>query len=442
MTNRGKALLIALTVAAVSAASAAEEDVAIKSVTNGEATISYYAQGEGPLVLFIGSQGRGTAEFGELAGRLAERGYRVLRPEPRGIGASTGPMEDATFHDFADDFAAVIRNEGDRAIVAGHAYGNWIARTIASDYPEMTRGVVLVAASGREWPRELSDTIRIINDPASTREERLAGLRLVFFADGNDPTPWLEGWHPDVAQAQWDARNRTEQSDWWASGTAPILDLPGGSDPFRPASSRQEIKEEFGDRVTLKVIEGASHALPAEKPVEVADVSTNTIVGPLRAALHNPVLADRWQQLGQVLRFETTMPTRLNELAILVTARRWNSQLEWTIHARDALRAGLPEEWAEAIRTGRLPDFGDDTKARNIYEYARQLLCHGDATEEAYERILASWGDVAVVELTAVVGYYSMVAMTLNAHQVPVPDGMEADLPGPRGQLFEIPPLA
>ena len=64
-----------------------------------------------------------------------------------------------------------------------------------------------------------------------------------------------------------------------------------------------------------------------------------TLVGPLRAALHNPALADRWQRLGQVLRFETSIPTHLNELAILVTARRWNSDLEWGIHAGDAERA-------------------------------------------------------------------------------------------------------
>ena len=66
-----------------------------------------------------------------------------------------------------------------------------------------------------------------------------------------------------------------------------------------------------------------------------------TLVGPLRAALHNPSLADRWQALGQVLRYETCLPTVLNELAILVTARHWNSELEWTIHAGEARTAGL-----------------------------------------------------------------------------------------------------
>lgn len=272
MTNRGKGLLIALVLAAVSAASAPHaEEAVIKSVTNGKATITYRTQGDGPLILFIPSQGRGTEEFGALAERLAARGYRGLWVDPRGIGASKGPMEAVSFHDFADDYAAIIRKEGGQAIVAGHAYGNWIARTIASDHPDLTRGVVLVAAGARKWPKELSDAIVMINDPASTREQRLGGLRLAFFAEGNDPTPWLEGWHADVTQSQRAAMKLTNQADWWAGGTAPMLDLEGGSDPFRPASSRQELKDELGERVTVKVIEGASHALPAEKPAEVAD---------------------------------------------------------------------------------------------------------------------------------------------------------------------------
>jgi pimeloyl-ACP methyl ester carboxylesterase len=265
----GFVVACALAAIAIAAPSYAEE-AAVKSVTNGDATISYHAQGNGPLILFIASTGRGTEEFGDLAKDLAERGYRVLRPEPRGIGASKGPMSGVTFHDFANDFAAVIRAEGGNAIVAGHAYGGWIARTLASDHPELTRGVVLVAAGASKWPKELSDAITMINDPASTREQRLAGLRLAFFAKGNDPTAWLDGWHGDVTKSQRAAGKATKRADWWAAGKAPILDLQGGADPFRPAESRNELKAEFGDRVTVAVIDNASHALPAEKPAETA----------------------------------------------------------------------------------------------------------------------------------------------------------------------------
>ncbi|MDF0601377.1 carboxymuconolactone decarboxylase family protein [Psychromarinibacter sp. C21-152] len=164
-----------------------------------------------------------------------------------------------------------------------------------------------------------------------------------------------------------------------------------------------------------------------------------TLVGPLRAALHNPVLADRWQRLGQVLRFETCLPTRLNELAILVTAKRWNSPLEWAIHKADALRVGLDPAIAEAIRVGELPEFGDDDAAREIYEFARQLVKTADVDSATYAAIVERWGEVGAVELTAVVGYYSMVAMTLNVHRVPLPDGVEDNLPGANSALPEIP---
>lgn len=241
-----------------------------ETVTNGDATIEYSVRGEGPLVVFLASTGRGTAEFGAIADRLAERGFRVALPEPRGIGGSTGPMEDVSFHDFADDFAKVIEAEGAPAIVAGHAYGNWIARTMAHDHPDLVRGVVLVAAGAEKWPAELSDAITMINDPASTEEQRLDGLRLAFFAEGNDPTPWLEGWHEDVTVSQRAARKLTER-DVYRSGTVPMLDLQGGADPFRPETSRNEVRDEYGEGVTVAVIDGTSHALPAEKPVETAN---------------------------------------------------------------------------------------------------------------------------------------------------------------------------
>lgn len=243
-----------------------------KTVKNGDATIAYSLHGsKGPLVVFLASTGRGTDEFKPLATQLVKRGYRVALPEPRGIRGSHGAMENVTFHDFANDFAAVIKAEGGKAIVAGHAYGNWIARTIAADHPKMVTGVILVAAGAKSWPKELSDAITMINDPKSTKEEKLAGLRLAFFAKGNDPKEWLDGWYQDVTVSQRSARKITNRDDWWHGGKAPMLDLQGGADPFRPIESRMENKDEFGDRVTVTVIPKSSHALPAEKPIETAN---------------------------------------------------------------------------------------------------------------------------------------------------------------------------
>ncbi|WP_307726645.1 carboxymuconolactone decarboxylase family protein [uncultured Massilia sp.] len=145
------------------------------------------------------------------------------------------------------------------------------------------------------------------------------------------------------------------------------------------------------------------------------------LVGPLRAALHNPALADRWQKLGALLRFGTSIPARSSELAILVTARRWNSQLEWYIHAADARAAGLPQAVIDAVQVARAPAF-DEAGDAAVYEYTRQLLQHGSVGDAAYRAVLERFGEAGTVELTAIVGYYSMVALTLNAHRIPLPD--------------------
>ncbi|WP_180901656.1 alpha/beta fold hydrolase [Martelella soudanensis] len=259
-------LSLALT-GAVMAAEAQE-----KTAMNGDNQVGYSVRGDGPLVVMIASTGRGSSEFAPLADRLAERGYKVVLPEPRGIGQSTGKMDDVSFHDFGDDFAAVIEQEGGPAIVAGHAYGQWIAKTVASDHPDMVSGVVLLAGGAKSWPPELSDAITMINDPDSTRDQKMQGLMLAFFTDEETAEPWLEGWHQDVTRSQRAARKQTERDSYWSGGAAPILDLQAGSDPFRPAVSRNEVRDELGaDRVTVMVIDGASHALPAAKPVETAD---------------------------------------------------------------------------------------------------------------------------------------------------------------------------
>jgi 4-carboxymuconolactone decarboxylase len=153
--------------------------------------------------------------------------------------------------------------------------------------------------------------------------------------------------------------------------------------------------------------------------------SREAFSGPLRAALHCPELADRWQNLGALLRYQTSLPTRLSELAILVTARRWNSQLEWFVHADAARKATLPEPIIAAIRQGHSPEFEDPDEAA-VYEYAREIQGSGQVSESVYAKVLAKLGIAGIVELTALIGYYTMVSMTLNAHEIPLPDGAQA----------------
>lgn len=168
------------------------------------------------------------------------------------------------------------------------------------------------------------------------------------------------------------------------------------------------------------------------------------LVGPLRAALHNPELAERWQAFGALLRYGTSLPPRVSELAIVVTARRWNSQIEWHIHAQAAADAGIAPDVLEAIRARRAPAFAHPAD-EIVYEYARQLQETGQVAPDVYTRAVEYWDVAGVVELTAVIGYYTLVSMTLNAHEIPMPDDAPAplDVPVQAGQpaLSRLAPL-
>jgi pimeloyl-ACP methyl ester carboxylesterase len=239
---------------------------------NGLATIEYRAVGRGPLVVLLPSIGRGTAEFVNLSRSFAARGFRFLLPEPRGFGASRGPIDGITLHDLAEDTAAVIRAEGGGpAIVLGHAFGNWVARLLATTNPDLVLGVGLIAAAAKNWPKSLIADIEISSDTSQADEVRLAALRAAFFAPGNDPHPWLAGWNHAVNISQRDAAACVPAETWYAAGTVPLLDLQGDCDPFRPLSSRYELRDALGSRVVVKVIGQASHALPVEKPSEMLD---------------------------------------------------------------------------------------------------------------------------------------------------------------------------
>jgi 4-carboxymuconolactone decarboxylase len=149
------------------------------------------------------------------------------------------------------------------------------------------------------------------------------------------------------------------------------------------------------------------------------------IKGPLLPALHRPELADKWQQLGELLRFRTTVPSRHTELAILVTARSCNCPFEWLAHDGPARIAGLEDELIRAILECRTPAFHDPVDAA-VYEFALQLQQTKKVSDNVYQGVLDAYGVVGIVELTAVIGYYTMVAMTLNAHEMPMPKGAVA----------------
>ena len=172
-----------------------------------------------------------------------------------------------------------------------------------------------------------------------------------------------------------------------------------------------------------------SEMTPEQRAVhdEVVAGPRGRLIGPLRAVIHSPDLAGRWSRFGEFLRYSTCLPPRLSELAIIATGRHWNSQLEFYIHAEAARKAGLDPAVIEAIRVAGEPTFLDRAEA-DIYEFARQMLQAGTVSEPAYEAVERRWGARGVVELTALIGYYTMVSMTLNAHEIPLPAGAEPPL--------------
>jgi 4-carboxymuconolactone decarboxylase len=143
--------------------------------------------------------------------------------------------------------------------------------------------------------------------------------------------------------------------------------------------------------------------------------------GPFNAWMRSPDLGNRLQNVGEYIRYKTSLPLRLNEFAILITAREWTSQYEWYAHYPLAMKAGLNEKVAEDLAFGKRPSaMGDDEAA--VYEFCTQLHRNRNVDDATFNRALALFGERGVVDLIGVSGYYTAVSMTLNVAQV-LPEG-------------------
>jgi 4-carboxymuconolactone decarboxylase len=154
--------------------------------------------------------------------------------------------------------------------------------------------------------------------------------------------------------------------------------------------------------------------------------------GPFQAWLRSPELADRLQKVGEFVRFSSSVPPRLNELAILITARAWDAQFEWWAHHRLALEAGLDPQIAVDIAEGRRPSAmqPDETV---VYDFCTELRTTRRVSDATLAAALELLGEQGVIELIGVSGYYDVVSMTLNVAEVALPDGVEPPLkPLPR----------
>ena len=144
--------------------------------------------------------------------------------------------------------------------------------------------------------------------------------------------------------------------------------------------------------------------------------------GPFNPLLRSPELADRAPKLGEYLRFNSSIPPRLNELAILITARHWTSQYEWQAHRALALKAGLGPSIIEDVSKGKRPSGLTEDEAA-VYEFCTELHRDKAVSDAAYASVARRFGERGVVDLIGVSGYYTMVSMVLNVDRHPLPGG-------------------
>ena len=228
----------------------------------------------GQPIVMLASLGRPGSDFDEVASSLADAGYRVTLPDPRGIDGSDGPMRDLTLHDLAEDVAAVIESLGQAPVtLLGHAFGNRLARTTAADFPTLVSRIVLLACGGlMEMPEEAR--IALINcfNESLSREEHLKNVAYGFFAEGNDASVWHDGWYPNVMRMQSTAVRLTPVEDWWEAGGQPMLVVQALEDTIALPANAHDIKKRLPDRVTLVELPNAGHAMLPEQPAKIVEI--------------------------------------------------------------------------------------------------------------------------------------------------------------------------
>jgi 4-carboxymuconolactone decarboxylase len=150
--------------------------------------------------------------------------------------------------------------------------------------------------------------------------------------------------------------------------------------------------------------------------------------GPFQLLIRAPEICEHAAKLGEHLRWGTSLPDRLSELAIITTARFWRAQYEWYAHAPLAEKAGVPAAAIEAIRRGGLPRFEQKDEAL-VHRICTELFETQRLSETTFNEAVATLRETGLVEIIAIIGYYTLIGNTLNVFQVPVPEGTAPPFP-------------
>jgi 4-carboxymuconolactone decarboxylase len=155
---------------------------------------------------------------------------------------------------------------------------------------------------------------------------------------------------------------------------------------------------------------------------DIASGPRGGVRGPFMALLHSPTLADCVQRLGAFVRYDCSVPQKLRELAILITARHWMAPYEWHAHEPHARKAGLDDGIIEAVRAGKRPPFTEPAEAA-VYDFVTELYETHRVSDENYAAVVAVLGPQGVVDLTGLLGHYGVISMTIKVFEVPLPEG-------------------
>lgn len=194
-----------------------------------------------------------------------------------------------------------------------------------------------------------------------------------------------------------------------------------GNQRFKPIAPESFTAEQ-------RVLADAIRSGPRGAVKNSAAASPGPLGGPFNVWLRSPDIGNIIQSLGAAIRFRSSLPPKLNELAIIVTARQWTAQYEWMAHHRLALEAGLDPAIAEDIAQGRRPAKMSDDEAI-VHDFSRELHETHGVRDAIYKRALDRFGERGVVDLIAVNGYYVLVSMTLNVNRTALPGGAKPPLP-------------
>jgi len=182
----------------------------------------------------------------------------------------------------------------------------------------------------------------------------------------------------------------------------------------------------------LPTIPPASYtAEQKQAAVDFESARKTPVFGPFEPLMHSPQVMSQARSMGDYLRYKSALGNTLSELAILVTAREWTQDYEWYVHHPIALKAGIKPEVADAIAEGRRPA-GMSEDEEIVYDYTTELARTKQVSNKTFERAKARFGAKGVVDLTGIAGYYTLLAMQLNAAQYQIPkDGKKLPrLPG------------